>query len=170
MNLTQKQKSVKYIILCVLILVANLLQNTSGIIPEICGARFLLVIPTAMILTIGEDELSGALLGLFAGLLWDLTSLVHIGFNCIFFTAVCFISTALVNHFIRDTFITNMLISIITLILYCTVYWLCFIVIKGVGDNIMIFGFYLPCMLYTGVLTPILWLIFKPIKKKLSHK
>lgn len=34
----------------------------------------LLLLPVTIILAMGEDEKNGALLGLFAGLLWDLTS------------------------------------------------------------------------------------------------
>lgn len=171
MDLTRKQKTIKYICCCLLILFADLLQNVSGLLPEIMGARCFLIIPAVIILSLGEDELSAALLGLFAGFLWDMSSAVHMGFNCIFFAVLCFISAALVNHLIRDTFITNMLISVTAIILYCLTYWLCFIVIKGVeGGESTIFSFYLPCAVYTAAITPIVFILYKPIKKRFKNQ
>lgn len=171
MDLTRKQRTTKYICCCLLILLADLLQNVSGLLPEIFGARCFLIIPAVVILSLGEDELTASLLGLFAGFLWDMSSAVHMGFNCIFFAVICFISAALVNRLIRDTFITNMLLSITAIILYCLTYWLCFIVIKGVeGGEGTILSFYLPCAVYTAAITPIVFIIYKPIKKKLRKQ
>lgn len=170
MDLTRKQKTIKYVCFCLLILIADLLQNVSGLLPEIFGARCFIIIPAVVILSLGEDELTASLLGLFAGFLWDMSSAVHMGFNCIFFAVICFISSALVNRLIRDTFITNMLLSITAIILYCLTYWLCFIIIKGVdGGEDTIFSFYIPCAIYTAAITPIVFLIYKPIKKKLKN-
>ena len=147
-----------------------MLQNTAGLLPEIFGARCFILIPSVIIFCIGEDELSAALLGLFAGMLWDSASTVHMGFNCIFFAILCFAVSALINHFIRDTFITNMIFSVAAVLLYCFIYWLIFIVIKGVeGGEMTIFSFYLPGAIYTAIITPAVYIIYKPIKKKLGH-
>lgn len=169
MELTKQQKTLKYICYCLIIIAADLMQNTSGLFPEIAGARCFLLLPAAIILAMGEDERNGALLGLFAGLLWDLSSGTHMGFNCIFIMVFCFFSSALITYAARDTFITNMLCCAVTIVLYCTIYWLCFIIIKGVeGAELTLFSFYIPCMLYTLILSPVIWLVLKPIKKKLN--
>lgn len=171
MELTKKQKTIKYFCYCLIILLADILQNTDGLFPEIFGARCFLLLPTAIILAMGEDFFAGALIGLFAGLLWDLSGAVHLGFNCIFITVMCFIASALVAYITRDTFITNMLSSAVTIVLYCVVYWLCFIVIRGVdGGEMTLFTFYIPCAVYTMALSPLLWLILRPIKRKLNHR
>ena len=164
----RKNKYKKYIIYCLLILLAQLLQNVSGLFPEIFGARCFLVIPTVLILSVGEDELSSAFLGLFAGLVWDITSAVHRGFNFIFFALACFLISSLVNTIIRDTFITNMIVCFVGAILYSLTYWLLFIVITGNGSIETIFSFYLPSTLYTIVASFFIYLIFKPIKNKLN--
>lgn len=170
MELTKKQNIKKYFFYCILILAADLLQNTAGLLPEIAGARFFIILPTIIFLSIGESEKNGAFLGLFAGLLWDLSSGVHMGFNCIFLTLICFLAAALVNYVTRDTFITNILSAAIVTIIYCLIYWLCFIVIKGVdGGEITILSFYIPCAIYTLILSPFVWLILKPIKKRLNQ-
>lgn len=171
MDLTRKQRTTKYIVFCAFLLLAHLLQNTAGILPEPLGARCFIIIPALMIMIIGEEELNAALLGMFAGLLWDLTSSVHLGFNAVFFTVMCFLTAALINRLIRDTFITNMIICSCAAVLYCLFYWLFFIIIKGVpsAEN-TIFTFYLPCAVYTILISPAVYLIIKPIKKRITNQ
>lgn len=169
MELSKKQKTIKYFCYCLMILLADLLQNTGGLFPQIFGARCFLLLPLAIILAMGEDIIASAFMGLFAGLLWDMSGAVHLGFNCIFIAVVCFLSSALVTYIVRDTFITNMICAALVIILYCFLYWLFFIVIKGVdGGETTLFSFYIPCAIYTLILTPVIWLIMKPVKAKLN--
>lgn len=169
MELSKKQKTMKYFCYCLIILLADLLQNTGGLFPQIFGARYFLLLPLAIILAMGEDIIASAFMGLFAGLLWDMSGAVHLGFNCIFIAVVCFLSSALVTYIVRDTFITNMICAALVIILYCFLYWLFFIVIKGVdGGETTLFSFYIPCAIYTLILTPVIWLIMKPVKAKLN--
>lgn len=173
MDLTRKQRTIKYISYCAVLAAAELIQNVAGILPEPFGARCFLVIPAAVLLVIGEDEVNAAFLGMFAGLLWDLTSSVHMGFNFIFFSVICFFVAALVNHLLRDTFLTNILICALVTALYSFLYWLLFIVIKGVeGGAGTLFSFYLPCTVYTSIASMIVFLIIKPLKQRLnkSHR
>lgn len=169
MELSKKQKTMKYFCYCLIILLADLLQNTGGLFPQVFGARCFLLLPLAIILAMGEDIIASAFMGLFAGLLWDMSGAVHLGFNCIFIAVVCFLSSALVTYIVRDTFITNMICAALVIILYCFLYWLFFIVIKGVdGGETTLFSFYIPCAIYTLILTPVIWLIMKPVKAKLN--
>ena len=169
MQLTKKEKTIKYCVYAAVIVALALVQNVRGLMPEIFGARCFLIIPTVMILTSGEGELSASLLGLFAGALWDISSATHMGFNCIFFALTCFIASALVNNIIRNTFITNIIICSSVAVLYSLVYWLCFIVIKGTGgEAYTLFAFYLPSVIYTVAASAIAYFIFKPIKARLK--
>lgn len=169
--MTKKQKAYKYISFCLIILLCDLLQNTAGLFPEIHGARCFLLLPASIILSMGDDEKNGALLGLFAGLLWDLSSGVHMGFNAVFIMTVCFLSCALVTYVARNTFITNMICCVISIILYCILYWLFFILIKGVdGGEMTILTFFIPCMLYTIVAAPIMWFLLKRVKKRFEYR
>ena len=122
--MSAKKQTVKYIIYCLIILGCDLLQNVQGLFPEVWGARCFLLLPVTIILAMGEDEKNGALLGLFAGLLWDLTSGVHMGFNCIFIMIMCFFSCALVTYIARDIFITNFVSITVATVLYGFIYWL----------------------------------------------
>ena len=48
MELTKKQRTIKYVLYCAMLLVANLLQNTGGLFPSVFSAHCLLLIPLAV--------------------------------------------------------------------------------------------------------------------------
>ena len=169
--MTKRQKTIKYICYCLIILLCDMLQNVGGLFPEIYGARCFLLLPVTIILAMGEDEITGAPLGFFAGLLWDLTSGVHMGFNCIYIALMCFFSCALVAYIARDIFITNIVSISVATVLYGFLYWLFFIIIKGVSKGEMtLITFYIPCVIYTLVLSPLIYVILKPLKRKLNQE
>lgn len=170
MELNKKQKTIKYAIYAAIILLLDLIQNVSGLFPEIAGSRCLLLIPAVVFLSLGEDPFIGAGIGFFAGLLWDLTGAVHMGFNCFFLLMICFLCSCSTTYIARDIFATNVILSSCATVLYCFIYWLFFILIKGVdGGELTLVTFYLPTMIYTIIISLILWLIINPIKNKLNH-
>ena len=69
MELNKKQNTIKYVLYCVLILLADLLQNTGGLITTIFSAHCFLLIPVTITLAMSEGEKEATLLGLFGGLL-----------------------------------------------------------------------------------------------------
>lgn len=169
MDLSYKQKTTKAVIYCVIVALAALIQNTAGLTIEIAGARCFLLLPVCMILGTGEDERFAAFLALFGGLLWDLSSSVHMGFNSIFMCILCFFGSALVTYILRNTFITNFIFSAVSIFLYCFLYWLFFIIIKDIkGAELTFFTFYIPCAVYTLIVTPLIYICLRPIKKALN--
>lgn len=169
MELSSKQKGIKTAVYLLIIAFIALIQNTAGLTIEIGGARCFLLLPVCIILGMGEDEGLAGVLGLFGGLLWDMTSAVHLGFNAIFMCIVCFISAALVTYILRNTFIANFVFSALTAFAYAFLYWLFFIVLKDVkGAELSIIYFYFPSALYTTVLFPLLWACIYPVKKRLN--
>lgn len=169
MDLSYKQRTLKVAIYLVLTAIAALIQNTAGLTLEIGGARCFLLLPVCMILGAGEDERFAAVIALVGGMLWDLSTAVHLGFNAIYMCIMCFFGAALITYIIRNTFITNFIFSTVFIIIYCILYWLFFIIIKDVrGAELSLFTFYLPSALYTIVVTPFIYLILRPIKNKLN--
>ncbi|MCD7873202.1 MAG: hypothetical protein LUG21_07935 [Clostridiales bacterium] len=171
MDLSYKQRTTKIFVYCILIIISALLQNTSGLTVEIGGARCFILLPVCIILGMGEDEALSSVLALFGGLLWDMFSAVHMGFNAIFMCIICFFGSALVTYIIRNTFITNFIYATVSILLYCLLYWLFFIIIKNVsGAELTLFSFYIPCAIYTVLVTPIIYFSLKPIKKRLTSR
>lgn len=170
MELTRRQRQIKYGAYALLLLAFHLLQNVRGLFPELFGARCFLLIPAVIFFSVGEELFSASMLGLFAGMLWDLTSGVHMGFNCLFFMLLCFLTAAFTLHIARDTFLTNLLLAGGVTALYCFVYWLFFILIKGVdGGELTVVTFYLPSFVYTIILSPVLYALLRPVKNRLNH-
>lgn len=169
MELTKKDKTVKYIAYCGILMLCALLQNTAGLFPEIGGAHCFILIPVCVLISLNEDEKAAALLGLFAGALWDIVSAEHMGYNCIFLMLACFVSSTLVTYVFRNTFAVSMVCTAASIALYCLFYWLIFMVIqKSDGSVWTLFYFYIPCAVYTMALTPLLYLILKPLSRKLN--
>lgn len=169
MDLKYQNKVAKTVVYFIITAVAALIQNTAGLTIEIAGARCFLLIPVCIILGMGEDEFFAGILGLFGGMLWDLTSAVHLGFNAVFLCIVCSLSALAVTYIVRDTFITATVFSVAAIFIYSLLYWLFFIIIKGVnGAELSLFSFYIPCAVYTAAVTPIVWFCAKPVKKKLT--
>ena len=65
MQLTKKEKTIKYCVYAAVIVALALVQNVRGLMPEIFGARCFLIIPACVLLGVGEDEKASALIGLF---------------------------------------------------------------------------------------------------------
>lgn len=103
--------------------------------------------------------------------MWDLHAAKSAGFNALFFMLLCFGVSAVMERYIRSTFVTHMLFALPAPFLYGLLYWLCFILIKGVdGGTNTLFTFYLPCALYTAVVAPILWFLLRPLRQRLNRK
>ncbi len=169
MDLSYKQKTTKAAAYIIITALAALIQNTQGLTIEIGGARCFLLIPVCVILAMGEDERFGALIALFGGLLWDLTSAVHLGFNAIFLCIMCFFGASLVTYIFRNIFLTNFIYSVMAIMLYCLLYWLFFIIFPNIkGAELSLFSFYLPSGIYTIAATPIIYFSLKPLKKALN--
>ena len=171
MELTKKEKTTKYVIYCLVIAVASLFQNVGGLWFEIGGARCFFLIPVCVILGLDEDEKVSALLGLFAGFLWDVSSVQHMGFNGVFLMVLCYIVSAFVTFIFRDTFVIEFVSTSILSLLYAVLYWLFFVLRKGVaGSAVSFLSFYLPCCVYTVAIMPILYLLLTPLKRKLNKE
>ena len=171
MELSKREKTIKYAVFCGIIAIASLLQNVGGLWFEIGGARCFFVIPVCVVLGLNEDEKASALLGLFAGLLWDSLSAQHMGFNSVFLMLFCYIASALVTFIFRDTFMIEFASSAVISLLYVLLYWLFFVLRRGVdGSAISFLNFYLPCFVYTSLMMPLLYLILNPLKIKLNKE
>lgn len=169
MKLTKRETTIKYLVYCLLILVAGLIQNSGASFLEIGRAKCFFLIPVVVTLGIDEDEKTSALLGFGAGLLWDMISLQHMGFNFIFLTLICYITSSLVSYLIRSTYWVTVLASVVATGLYVITYWLIFVAFKT-SDGILqsLEYFYVPCFIYTSVISLVIAGALAPLKRKLN--
>lgn len=171
MQLTKKEKTIKYCVYAALIVALALVQNVRGLMPEIFGARCFLIIPACILLSVGEDEKASAFIGLFGGVMWDAVATGSLGFNALFIMLACYVLSVLITHLLRATFWLGVTASVITSLLYCVIYWLVFVVSKG-GDGAIstVWSFYLPSFVYTSAVSFIMNLLLVPLKRKLNKQ
>lgn len=171
MNLTKKERTIKYLIYCLLILASALIQNVSSDILQIGRARCFFLIPVAVSLGIDEDERGSALLGFVAGLLWDSVSAQHMGFNFVFLVLVCYVSSSLVSYLIRPTYWVSVLASVFASGLYLLSYWIIFVAFSGTdGALASLRYFYFPSFVYTAIVSLIIARLLIPLKSKLNKE
>lgn len=171
MQLTKREKKIKYSVYGAIIIALALLQNVSGLVPSLAGAKCFLLIPGAVLLSVGEDEKTAIVIGLSAGILWDCVATGSYGFNALFLMVACYVLSVLVTHLLRATFWLGVTANTLSSFLYALVYWLVFVVSKG-GDGclVTIWRFYLPSFFYTAIIGFFMNFLFVPLKKKLNKE
>lgn len=117
-----------------------------------------------------ERDICGMLLGLFAGALWD-TVASGGSFNALYLTAIGFLCGTLINTIMRNNVVTAFILSTIATVIYNIGYWL-FNYILGGLDNAayMLLRYYLPSILYTVVLVPLIFIIVRSVEKKFAEE
>ncbi len=168
---TQRKKLIiRRICLALILLLLSVLQNTNGFFPQIFGVRALLLIPCVVCIAMYERDIWGMLFGLFAGALWDIFA-SGASFNALFLLAVGFGCGTLINTIMRNNIVTATLLTFISSLFYNIIYWLFhFIVTKIDSAGFMLLRYYLPGVLYTVVLTPLIFLFIRMIEKKFAEE
>ena len=169
MELTKKERTIKYGLYAALVLLAALLQNVLSSAFAVGSAHCFILLPVAVMVGLNEDEKAAALYGLLGGAVLDITSAQTRGFNAIFLMLACYAASVLVTFFFRSTFHYTMAAVVLTAVLYCLCYWLLFVVFKSAdGAGTVLVRFYLPCAVYTAAVAPLLYLLLKPLQNKLN--
>ena len=171
MERTKKDKMKKYAVYSAFLLAAVLLQNVQHAWFDIGGARCFFLIPTAILLGIDEDERTAAMIGLLSGVIWDIVSAQHMGFNAVFLMIVCYISSSLVTYLLRATYWVGVVSCAVSSLLYVLAYWLLFVMARG-GDGAAdsIWYFYIPCFVYTSVMSMLLNLAIIAAKRRINKE
>ena len=154
--------------LALIILLISVLQNTDGFFPQIFGIRALILIPAVVCISMFERDIYGMLLGLFAGMLWDVFA-SGASFNALFLLSVGFICGTLINTIMRNNIVTALILSTAAILFYIILYWVFNYVLTGFDSAAyMLLRYYLPSVLYTAVFTPIMFIIIRNVEKRFS--
>ncbi|MBQ8504419.1 MAG: hypothetical protein IJ491_09130 [Clostridia bacterium] len=141
----------KALLVC-LVAVTAVFQHTSGAIPSLFGTRAMLLIPLVVAIAVYERSMNGLFFGALAGILWDFATVRGDGFFSVSLAAAGFLCGSLVTYIMRNNLATNLILSLVSTGTVNVVYWLIFIFRKGYeGSAQVLFGYYLPSVLYTMV-------------------
>lgn len=153
----------------VLLVLAFLLQTTSGFALKVGSAHFQLVIPVIICIAMFERESVGCWYGLAGGLLMDVVSPVIPGYNALMLLITGTVAGLLIHHLLRNTVLTALVFCFVSLFLYESNYWLFFVYLKGTLEPGGIYwSNYFLTVLWSMVIVIPLYLLVRVVKKKLT--
>lgn len=171
-RLSKKKQAlyIRRIIFVIAIIVVAILQNTPHLFPSIFGARAFLLIPLVVCFGMFETDLVAALLGGFAGALWDVTLAAGDGYNALILMCFATVTSLLINYVMRNNISTALLISGVAIVLYSLLHWFIFVVCSGAtGGIVTLFSFYLPSTIYTFIFAPVFYTILRWVLRKIKE-
>jgi len=121
-----KYKYIRYFAYTIEILVFFMVQETPGLIPELFGARPLLLIPVALSISMFESATASMIFGVFCGLLLDFGASSMLGFHGLFLSVACYFISLIAANLIQTNFLTAMIISMIVSAALILLQWVFF--------------------------------------------
>lgn len=163
-----KKKYLRRLSLVILIVGVAILQNTPHLLPRIGTAAAAPVLVLVLCSAMFDAELPAAFLGLAGGLLWDASAMRGEGYHSIFLFLACFAVSFLMRHYMRNNFLSALLLCLTGTTLHHVLYWLFFFVFTGVdGVGYLLAANILPSIVYTVVFTPIFYFFVRFIARSL---
>lgn len=158
-----KPKIKRRAIFLLFIIVTAIFQNTGSRFNGVISAHAFLLIPLVVSISMFEREITAALLGASAGLLWDLSAGLD-GYNMLVIMLICAVTSILISRLMRNNIVTAVVLGITAIAVYIFFYILIYIVLDGGGYPFsQIFRFYFPSFVLTSAFIPIYYYLIKMI-------
>jgi rod shape-determining protein MreD len=158
-----KPKIKRRIIFAIFIIVTAVIQNTGSRFNGVFSAHAFLLIPLVVSISMFEREITAALLGAFAGLLWDLSSGLD-GYNALVIMLICAVCSILISHLMRNNIVTAVVLGLLALAVFIFLYIMINIVLDGGSYPFsQIFRFYVPSFILTSAFIPIYYYLVKMV-------
>lgn len=158
-----KPKYIRYGIYAGIMLLSFVLQSSSISMPEIFGARPLLIIPLCVCIAMHEREIPASIFGAAGGILMD-TAAGTEGFNALLLTVLCAVCSILISHLMQNNIVTALVLCSGTLAVYELFYIIVNYILCGAGNVLtQAFTFYLPVFVYTLLFVPAFYYIIRHV-------
>jgi rod shape-determining protein MreD len=166
-----KYKWIRYFAYVIEILVFSMVQETPGLIPQLFGARPVLLIPIALCIALFENEKAAMGFGLLCGLLIDFGMGGILGFHALLLAVACYSLGILAANLIRTNFLTAMIIAITVTGVILVLQWLFFFLFYGYEEPVYaLTAHYLPRFCYTLVFAPIAYYFNRALSVQIRAK
>lgn len=166
------QRYLKGAVYGILLILTNILQSLPHFPPSIGGSRPLLMIPVVVCIAMFEGPVIGGVVGAAGGFLWDLFADRLLGFNALILLAICCACGLLSQFLIRNNLLSCMLMVGIALFLQGIFDWFFNYVISSQEHPFyVLFHMTIPNMIYSIILTPILYgMVYSTVKFLRNHE
>ena len=159
----------KWLCYSLLLVLAAVLQTLPGFL-TIAGARPLFILPLCMAVSIYEGEFRGALFGAVGGLLWDLTAGRVAGLLAIQLLVVCFMTSVLVQLFLRVNHMNFILLCAAAVALVTGVDFLFNYLMRGYSRGAWYYGtVILPIVIFTSAAAPLSFLVVRWVFERFTR-
>ena len=163
------RRYMKGIVYGVVLVVASILQSLPHFIPSFGGSKPLLMIPVVVCLAMFEGPVGGAVIGIAGGFLWDLFSDRLLGFNSLLLLMICCACGLLTRLLIRNKLLSSLLMTAGAVFVQGILDWFFNYVITSQDSPFFELCHYtLPNMLYTMILTPLVYIIIYRVARFLK--
>ena len=163
------KRMIRLIIYAIEILAMYVLQSTS-FMPEIGGARPLLLVCAAMTIAVFEGDVSGMAAGIGAGLLMDMGGTDVLGIYALILGVLGYALGAMTMELFRANLLVVLSTMAVIVPLVCVLEWLIFFVVPGYeGAAYVMQTHCVPKMLYTFAITPLFYWVNRFFALRLSE-
>lgn len=150
---------VRYLAYILELLVLFMLQETPGLLPQILGARPVLLFPAVLTIALFETELPALFFGVGGGLLCDFGLSGTLGFHALVLGALCFFISLLVRVYLQTNLATASLIGVVAIGLTVCLQWVFLYLLRYSHPAYAFTHFYLPKYFYTVLFLPLLYFL-----------
>ena len=141
-----------------LALLFMLMQSDPRFFPTIGFARPTPLVLFAVCVAFFEGPRIGALMGVIAGLLWDLYAFRLFGLNAMILLFITVAVGLLVQWLLRANFLSGMLMCCCGVVVQMLLEWLlCYVLFLDPEAGVVLWHVYLPNALYTVLLSPLMY-------------
>lgn len=150
MQFLRGRDTLRRLLLALSLFVAAALQGTPFLFPTVSGMRPELLLPFVVAVAVCEGEVTGGVVGLFAGLLWDLTGMAPFGYHGLFLMAAGIFAGLLVRTLLHAAVLPALLVSGVFCLLFELISWFFLDYMAGGQDFVFAFlHIVLPTALYS---------------------
>lgn len=166
-----KYRVIRYIAYALETVALFVLQETPGLIPQLFGARPLLLVPAALSVAMFEAEIPSMCFGLLGGLFLDFGAGGTLGFYGLLLGAACYVVSLMAANLFRTNFLTAMLVSAVSSAVILMLRWLCFFVFFGYNyPGYALTAHYIPMFVYTAAVMPVTYYFNRAIALQIRSK
>ena len=153
------------------IIIFYILGQTHALVPEIFGAKPLLILPILVMIAIFEGELTAFCFGIFAGVLLDVSFSWQLGFYTIISPVFGYLIGLASRNSAKSTIVYTIYVSTVTLFSIYSLHFFVHFIIGGYSEKLYAYFYhYLPNFLYTLATCPIFYYINRAFAAIISEE
>ena len=153
-----------------ILLFVSLLQAAPRLFPAFFGAHPVPLVPFVVCIAMFEGPMVGAAFGVGGGLLWALYADRLFGFDALLLWAIGCMCGLLVQVFLRNNWLTSLLLNGAVLLLYVLVDWLLrYVLFRNAEAVYALLHILLPNALYTFILSPLVYVLIYRVARSMRE-